>query len=121
MIQHLPSNKILAHSIEWMKTPVERSRGLLKYASAPQNFAAIFKLPFGGLLPLVHTIGMKFSIDIIFCDLEGRVKYKKLGVPAGRFVLPIQNIFGGCAYLVEFSGCDLSSVNVGDVLKWEAA
>lgn len=118
MIKHLPSQKTLAEKVEWMKTPSERARGLLKYTSAPQKFAAIFRLPFGGFIPLVHTIGMKFSIDILFCNREGAVEYCALKVPPGRFVLPLKFIFGGCSYLVEFSGCDLSAVKVGDRLVW---
>jgi uncharacterized protein len=34
----------------------------------------------------VHTIGMRFRLDLLFLDREGRVIEMRRDVPAGRFV-----------------------------------
>ena len=34
----------------------------------------------------VHTLGMRFSLDLLFFDREGRVIEIRRNVPAGRFV-----------------------------------
>lgn len=121
MIYLEPSHEVLADKVEFFNTPKERARGLLKYSEAPQKFAAVFDLPFFGFFPLVHTLGMKFSIDILFCDREKVVSHIYRSVSPSRFVMPLSNAFGGCKYLVEFSSADTSKVRVGDRLSWEAA
>ena len=75
MITHEPSKRTLASRIEWMRTASERNRGLLKYQEAPENYAAVFKLPLGGFLPLIHTFRMRFSIDLVFCDSQKQIVY----------------------------------------------
>jgi uncharacterized membrane protein (UPF0127 family) len=119
MISHQRSGRTLARSIEWMGTPRKRAIGMLKFSEAPENFAAIFKLPFGGFLPLIHTFGMHFTIDILFCDSQKKVVHKAYGVKPGKLIFPFANAFGGCSYILEFSKCDLSDVQCGDHLAWE--
>jgi uncharacterized membrane protein (UPF0127 family) len=34
----------------------------------------------------VHTLGMRFPLDLVFLDAEGRVVELRRGVPPGRFI-----------------------------------
>jgi uncharacterized membrane protein (UPF0127 family) len=115
------SKTIIAHHIEWMKTPQSRARGLLKYSQSPTSHAAIFELPLNGFLPLVHTFGMKFPIDILFLDREQRVRWMKRSVPSSRFVFPWARALGGLPYLVEVCKGDTAHLQVGDQLQWGEA
>lgn len=119
MISIESSGKILASTLEWMDSPSSRARGLLKYSKAPEKFAAIFLLPLGGFFPLIHTIGMKFSIDIAFCDAEKKILSLVRNVSPLRLACAWKYFFGGCRYVVEFSKCDLAELREGDRLKWE--
>jgi uncharacterized membrane protein (UPF0127 family) len=119
MIKHLGSGRTLAHNVEHMKSASQRSVGLLKYPDALNSFAGVFRLPFKGFFPMVHTFGMNFSIDIIFCDRAKKILHSYSQVKPNRVVCPLNNFFGGCQYLVEFSRCNLDGVKIGDVLGWE--
>ena len=118
MIVDSSSHRVLAKQIEWMKSPRARAIGLLKFEQAPENFAAIFKLPLFGFFPLVHTVGMKFTIDILFCDSKKKVLHRYEKVKPGRFIFPMLHAIGGCSYLLEFSNCDLSNIRQGVQLDW---
>ncbi len=113
------TNEVLAAKVERFVTAKERSRGLLKYDSAPQNFVAVFDLALWGFLPIIHTIGMRFPIDIVFCDRQQRVKKIFKDVKPGRLVVPWTLLLGGAPFLLEFSQCDLENLSVGDQLSWE--
>jgi uncharacterized membrane protein (UPF0127 family) len=118
VIKHIPTGDILTHRLEHFRSARERARGLLKFSKQPQAFAAIFYLPLLGIFPAVHTMGMKFSIDLVFCDSQKRVVSIFRAVGPGRWVLPWRYFFGGCRYLIEFSDCDVSKLAVGDALQW---
>jgi uncharacterized membrane protein (UPF0127 family) len=119
MITLKRSGEILATTVERMDSPAKRARGLMKYENAPKNFAAIFFLPLGGFFPLIHTFGMKFPIDIIFCDKNKKVISKFLNVNAGKIACPWKFFFGGCRYVVEFSEARISQLQIGDELLWD--
>lgn len=112
------SGEALSQSKEFFLSSAERSRGLLKYQEPPTEHAAIFKLALWGFLPVVHTFGMKFPIDIVFCDSLKRVKFIYRSVKPGRVVAPLPALLGGCPYLVEFVNCDLRGLKPGDELGW---
>ncbi|MBN8553822.1 MAG: DUF192 domain-containing protein [Deltaproteobacteria bacterium] len=118
MITEPSSRRIIARQIEWMKTSKSRAIGMLKFDQPPQNFGAIFKLPLFGFFPLVHTIGMKFPIDILFCDSQKKVLHRYEKVKPGRFIFPMLHAVGGCSYLLEFSNCDISNIRKGVQLEW---
>lgn len=120
MIVHARTGRTVATQVEGMLSARERMRGLLKFDKPPHQYAAIFHLPVGGFFPLVHTLSMKFGIDIIFCDLNKRVVCIRRSVPPGRWIMPWKYFFGGCRFLVEFSECDTSMIDLGDELRWEA-
>jgi uncharacterized membrane protein (UPF0127 family) len=119
MIVHKPTGEILARTVEWMDSPTKRARGLLKYESAPQSFVAIFKLPLMGFFPAMHTFGMRFPIDILFCDRKKIILSIFRGMSPGKLVFPWRYFFGGSRFVLEFSGAELQGVRVGDELEWK--
>lgn len=118
MIQHLQSGKNLSTQVEHYRSASERSRGLLKFEKQPESFSAIFYLPMRGFFPAVHTFGMKFSIDLVFCNNQKKIISIFRDVAPGRFIVPWRHFFGGSIYLIEFAGCDIGSLSLGDQLEW---
>jgi len=112
------TGQTIASNTEWMRSPAENARGLLKFDRAPSSYAAIFVLSFFGVLPIVHTFGMRFPIDVVFCDSKQRIVFLERDVSPGRFVIPWKFLLGGCRYLVEFSAAETSQLLVGDGLDW---
>lgn len=120
MLKTHKGQAIAAH-VEIMKSAGERTRGMLKFLQAPKSYAAVFELPLNGLFPAIHTFGMKFSIDVIYCDDKKRIRWVRRSVPPNRFILPMKFIFGGVRYLIETSNAETGSIEVGEGLEWGAA
>jgi|GEM_PF-4656039 len=119
MLENQRTGSALATKIIYMDTAAKRAKGLLAHSEVLPKTVAVFSLPLGGFFPLIHTIGMKFPIDILFCNKNKEVIYNYQNVVPFRFVFPWKKAFGGCSYLLEFMDCDLSSVELGDTLTWE--
>ncbi len=96
----------------------DRARGLLKFEKAPESYVAVFHLAAFGFLPIVHCFGMKFPIDIVFCDSKKQVRHIYRGVSPGSIIVPWASLLGGCRYLLEFSNCETSQISEGDQLEW---
>ena len=60
----------------------ERMRGLLGRDSLPVG--EVYAFP---RCNAVHTLGMRFPIDIVFLDRDGRVLSVHAGVPPGRWMV----------------------------------
>lgn len=103
MLKRERDGAIVAQRIEWMRDSASRTTGLLKYNEAPKDLAAVFELPLFGILPVIHTFGMKFSIDIIFCDQHGVVRALNERVSPGRLIVPWKYLFGGIRRVIEIS------------------
>lgn len=112
------SRECLANELEIFESATARSRGLLKFDQAPERYAAVFVMPYFGFLPIIHTFGMKFPIDIAFLSRDRRILKFFRGVSAGRLVAPLKHLWGGCKYVVEFSQCDTSRLQEGERLEW---
>jgi uncharacterized membrane protein (UPF0127 family) len=67
----------------------------------------------------VHTVGMRFALDLVFLDRAWRVARVVRGVPRGRLA-----VCGGRSavrVLESEAGCvDVARLRVGDVLTWKA-
>lgn len=113
--------QIISRTVEHCRSAVERMRGLLKYNVAPESHAAIFYLPYGGLFPLIHTFGMRFEIDIAYCDESKKILLLFRGIKPAKLIVPWKVLFGGARYFVEFSKSETQHLRVGDTLDWGAA
>lgn len=68
--------RVLADNVRWARTRFERSRGLLGAPKLQRGECLIIEgatgLRFG---EIVHTFGLRYPIDVVFCDSEGVVRH----------------------------------------------
>jgi uncharacterized membrane protein (UPF0127 family) len=64
------TGKVVAHTVEFARTRAERRRGLLGRNALPAGTALLLS-PCNA----IHTIGMRFPIDVAFIDRDGRVRH----------------------------------------------
>lgn len=117
MLRHGETGAVIASHVEVMSSARARARGLLKFKEAPPDYAGVFEMPWGGFCPAIHTFGMCFAIDIIFCDAHRRIRALYRGVKPGRLVLPLRYIAGGLLYVIEWPA-SADTLCVGDSLEW---
>lgn len=93
----------------------ERTRGLLG-RDAPDSASALLIERCGA----VHTVGMRFALDLVFLDRAWRVSRVARDVRPGRLM-----VWGGwravCVVETEAGRADLSRLAVGQELRWENA
>jgi len=99
---------------EWAVTLFERLRGLLGRASLGPDAALLIER-----CGAIHTVGMRFALDVVFLDRHWRVIRVCRAVPPGRLW-----VWGGwraVRTLESEAGCvDWSSVRAGDEVVWSA-
>ena len=65
----------------------------------------------------VHTVGMRFSLDLVFVDASWRVVRIFRGIPPGKMM-----VTGGWrarrVYEIEAGRVPLSALGEGDLLEW---
>ena len=66
----------------WAEGPLERMRGLLGRDGLPRGTAMAFPH-----CRAVHTVGMRFALDVAFLDREGRLLRVARGVRPGRLLV----------------------------------
>ena len=95
------------HAVRWH----ERMRGLLGRAGLGDAAAMVIRR-----CRAVHTVGMKFAIDLVFIDTTGCIVRIERNVPPGRLC-----VWGGwrAAHVIESEAgrLDLDRLNVGDTLE----
>jgi uncharacterized protein len=65
---HAPSGRVLATTVRGAFDSASRREGLLKQSTWPQGSALVI-----APCQAVHTVGMRFAIDVLFVDRAGRV------------------------------------------------
>lgn len=107
--------RVWAQRAERAVSAGERLRGLLGRPSLGADAALVIER-----CGAVHTVGMRFSIDVVFLDRAWRVVRVVRNVRPGR---PI--VWGGwrAVRTVEAeAGClDVAALDAGDVLAWSPA
>lgn len=68
LVKNLTNGAVLADHADAADTSEKRRTGLLKHTSLPQG-EGLWIVPCEG----IHTIGMKFPIDVVFLDKKKRV------------------------------------------------
>ncbi len=108
--QLLLNDEVFAGNVEVARGLFERLRGLLGRAEMPRDSAMLIEH-----CASVHTIGMRFALDLIFLDRNWRVVKIRRGVRTG---MPV--VCGGMkACRVVESACaalDLDRLSCGDRL-----
>lgn len=80
-LRRLPVRTVLGHEVVVADSYLSRLLGLALLSRE--------RVPRGLLLPgcrSVHTLGMRFAIDVVFLDADGRVLRLEPALPPGRFV-----------------------------------
>lgn len=78
----LKAGEVFAEPVEYATGFFERLKGLLGRAEMPDGAAMLIER-----CGSVHTVGMRFPIDLIFLDQEWRVVSLKLNVPPGKWMV----------------------------------
>ncbi len=71
------------------RSAIDRAVGLLKYRTMPEGLALIFPG-----CNSVHTVGMRFPIDLIFVDRAWSVVCAEPEVKPGRLIFPVRGAWG---------------------------
>ena len=77
---------VLASCAQFARTPWARMRGLLGRRALPEGEALVFERCWS-----IHTIGMRFPIDVVFVDRAWGVVALQAGLGPGRLVPPVPN------------------------------
>lgn len=70
---------VLAHTVRWARSPLARARGLLGAVPLSQGEALILV----GARQ-VHTFGLRYRIDVLFCDREWKVVHVERDLAPAR-------------------------------------
>ena len=73
---------VVAASVEIARTRAARRRGLLGREGLPRGSALVITR-----CNAIHTIGMRFAIDVAFVDADGWVRKIVLGLPPRRIAI----------------------------------
>jgi uncharacterized protein len=65
-----PSGAQIARTLTWARTPIQRARGLLGRGDLHPGEGLILERA-----AQVHTFGMRYPIDVVFCDEDWRVRH----------------------------------------------
>ena len=79
----------LAEHAQVARTSWQRMVGLLAHRELPAEEAMVFPG-----CSSIHTVGMRFPIDVIFVDREWRVVALREGLVPGRLVPPVRRAWG---------------------------
>lgn len=102
------SGAVLADRLRWARSGKQRRKGLLGSPPLQPREALIVERAFQ-----VHTIGMSYPIDVVFCNRKWVVKHVVRSMRPGRLT---RFVFGG-RYAVELpAGVVDERVRVGDRL-----
>ncbi|MPZ70466.1 MAG: DUF192 domain-containing protein [Actinobacteria bacterium] len=100
------TGKVLAVRVRWAGSSRERRRGLLDGPPLEGDEGLVIPGAFQ-----VHTFGMTYPIDVVFCSRAWIVKRVVRNMPPGRISRP-----SAARYAVELTGGRASAVRVGDRL-----
>ena len=107
MLRVQRTNVVLADNERWASSATERIRGLRGQPPIQPGHALIIPRA-----RQVHTFGMTYPIDVIFCDASWKVRHVAAVVQPGR----ISKWVWGAYYAIELPAGRAGDVVVGDRL-----
>jgi uncharacterized protein len=111
MILVEPSQRILARDVVWARTIAQRTKGLRGLDALEAGRALVLDPA-----KQVHTFGMRFPIDVIFCDRSGEVRHIVKEMRPRR----VSRIVPSARYAIEMRGGSAGEeIKVGDRLRLE--
>lgn len=99
--------RVVARDVRWARTTLERSKGLLGKPKLQPGQALVFERG-----RQVHTFGMRYPIDVVFCDRAWTIVHVARMRPmrVGRWVRKAR-------YVIELPNGAAADLNVGDRLS----
>lgn len=113
------SGRILADDIRWARTAKERTRGLLGQPPLRSGQALVISSPERSLnpfsrMPSVHTFGMSYPIDVVFCGGDWLVRHVVHAMAPRRMT----RVVFGARHVIEFpAGAIGEDVTSGTLLE----
>ncbi|MFH1515521.1 MAG: DUF192 domain-containing protein [bacterium] len=111
------TDEILASNCELAVDFAKRFLGLMFRPSIDENDALM-------LIPCnsVHTFFMRFPVDLVFIDQNGRILYEERNMSPGNVMYPVKDAWG----VLELKGGKLGTLNIkksltGSTIRFEAA
>ena len=89
----LESGATIARRVKWARDPLARTRGLIGQRRLEPGGALIIERGGGQ----VHTFGMRYALDVVFCDERWLVLHVVRGLRPRRMTRWVR----GCRYVVE--------------------
>jgi uncharacterized membrane protein (UPF0127 family) len=102
------SEIVVASEVRWARSALDRARGLMGQSVMPPGTAMVFEPA-----RQIHTFGMKFPLDVVFCD----AKWKVLLVVRSMAPMRVTRIVWRARYVLELSAGSLpAALDAGESL-----
>jgi uncharacterized membrane protein (UPF0127 family) len=99
------SEIMVASEVRWARSALDRARGLMGESVMPPGTAMVLEPA-----RQIHTFGMKFPLDVVFCD----AKWKVLHVVRSMAPARMTRVVWRARYVLELRGGTLpATVDVG--------
>jgi uncharacterized protein len=103
------SGMVVASEVKWAKSFRDRARGLMGVDDMPEGCAIAFEPA-----RQIHTFGMRFPLDLVFCDREWHVLHVVRSMAPARMTRPVWR----SRFVLELAGGRLpAEVRVGERLR----
>jgi uncharacterized membrane protein (UPF0127 family) len=103
------SGTVVASDVTWAKSFRERTQGLIGSRGMEEGDAMVFEPA-----SQIHTFGMGFRLDVVFCTRDWRVLHIVRSMRPARITRLVRH----SRYVLELAGGTLpAEVKVGDSLK----
>jgi uncharacterized protein len=103
------SGTVMASELRWARSAADRTKGLIGVDALPSGTAMVFEPA-----RQVHTFGMRFPLDVVFCDRDWRVVHVVRSMPPRR----LTRLVWRARLALELSGGSLpEEVKVGESLE----
>ena len=99
---------MIVKDARWARTRRERRRGLI--GSPPLSHGSGFVIEYARQ---VHTFGMKYSIDVVFCDGEWKVRHIVRDLRPSR----VTRLVFRARFVIELPSGAAAGLKVGDRLQ----
>ncbi|MDP9233235.1 MAG: DUF192 domain-containing protein, partial [Actinomycetota bacterium] len=102
------SEIVVASEVRWARSALGRARGLMGQSAMPPGTAMVFEPA-----RQIHTFGMKFPLDVVFCDRTWKVLHVVRSMAPARMT----RVVWRARYVLELRGDSLpAGVDVGQSL-----
>jgi uncharacterized membrane protein (UPF0127 family) len=100
---------VIASDVQWARSAAARTRGLIGVAALSPGAAMVFEPG-----RQIHTFGMEFPLDVVFCDAAWKVLHVVRSMPPRRMT----RLVWRARVVLELAGGSLpTEVRVGESLK----